>query len=126
MAAHARLKNEFTEDGKYHNLTTWLIMFQQYCSQNHGSHLVFIETSNENTFLKTYVKQLTGKTLITVGTIVKFNRDMRKRITTSNQNKKICVFQVSGFPTLSRHGAPTLNILLSKLSKKWFYYQMHY
>ena len=25
MAAHARLKNEITEDGKYHNLMTWLI-----------------------------------------------------------------------------------------------------
>ena len=25
MTSHARLKNEFTEDGKYHNLMTWLI-----------------------------------------------------------------------------------------------------
>ena len=25
MAAHARLKNEFTEDEKYHNLIRWLI-----------------------------------------------------------------------------------------------------
>ena len=25
MASHARLKNEFTEDNKYHNLMTWLI-----------------------------------------------------------------------------------------------------
>ena len=25
MAAHARLKNEFTEDEKYHNLMRWLI-----------------------------------------------------------------------------------------------------
>ena len=25
MAAHARLKNEFTEDEKYHNLMTWLL-----------------------------------------------------------------------------------------------------
>ena len=25
MAAHARLKNEFTEDEKYHNLMSWLI-----------------------------------------------------------------------------------------------------
>ena len=25
MTAHARLKNEFTEDEKYHNLMTWLI-----------------------------------------------------------------------------------------------------
>ena len=24
MAAHARLKNEFTEDEKYYNLMTWL------------------------------------------------------------------------------------------------------
>ena len=24
MAAHARLKNEFTEDEKYHNLMAWL------------------------------------------------------------------------------------------------------
>ena len=24
MAAHARLKDEFTEDEKYHNLMTWL------------------------------------------------------------------------------------------------------
>ena len=24
MAAHAHLKNEFTEDKKYHNLMTWL------------------------------------------------------------------------------------------------------
>ena len=27
MAAHARLKNEFTEDEKYHNLMTWLKAF---------------------------------------------------------------------------------------------------
>ena len=27
MAAHARLKNEFTEDEKYHNLMRWLILF---------------------------------------------------------------------------------------------------
>ena len=27
MAAHARLKNEFTEDEKYHNLIRWLILF---------------------------------------------------------------------------------------------------
>ena len=25
MAEHARLKNEFTEDEKYHNLMSWLI-----------------------------------------------------------------------------------------------------
>ena len=24
MAAHARLKNDFTDEGKYHNLMTWL------------------------------------------------------------------------------------------------------
>ena len=27
MAAHARLKNEFTEDEKYHNLMSWLFRF---------------------------------------------------------------------------------------------------
>ena len=27
MAAHARLKNEFREDDKYHNLMRWLICF---------------------------------------------------------------------------------------------------
>ena len=27
MAAHARLKNEFTEDEKYHNLMRWLKYF---------------------------------------------------------------------------------------------------
>ena len=27
MSAHARLKNEFTEDEKYHNLMQWLILF---------------------------------------------------------------------------------------------------
>ena len=27
MAAHARLKNEFTEDEKYHNLMRWLILY---------------------------------------------------------------------------------------------------
>ena len=26
MSAHARLKNEFTEDEKYHNLLRWLIL----------------------------------------------------------------------------------------------------
>ena len=26
MAVHARLKNEFTEDKKYHNLVRWLIV----------------------------------------------------------------------------------------------------
>ena len=30
MAAYARLKNEFTEDEKCHNLMTWLI----YCRKN--------------------------------------------------------------------------------------------
>ena len=29
MAGHARLKNEFTEDEKYHNLMTWLIRFTE-------------------------------------------------------------------------------------------------
>ena len=28
MAAHARLKNEFTEDEEYHNLMRWLNLFQ--------------------------------------------------------------------------------------------------
>ena len=28
MAAHAHLKNEFTEDEKYHNLMRWLILFK--------------------------------------------------------------------------------------------------
>ena len=27
MAAHVRLKNEFTEDEKYHNLIRWIILF---------------------------------------------------------------------------------------------------
>ena len=27
MAAHACLKNEFTEDEKYHNLMSWLILY---------------------------------------------------------------------------------------------------
>ena len=27
MAAHARLKNEFTEDENYHNLKGWLILY---------------------------------------------------------------------------------------------------
>ena len=29
MAAHARLKNEFTEDEKYHDLMIWLKCFDQ-------------------------------------------------------------------------------------------------
>ena len=32
MAAHVRLKNEFTEDEKYHNLITWLNL-SNYCTQ---------------------------------------------------------------------------------------------
>ena len=31
MAAHARLKNEFTEDKKNHNLMTWLIFCLSHC-----------------------------------------------------------------------------------------------
>ena len=31
MAAHARLKNEFTEDEKYHNLLRWLILSLTLC-----------------------------------------------------------------------------------------------
>ena len=30
MAAHARLKNEFMVDEKYHNLMTWLIFLLQF------------------------------------------------------------------------------------------------
>ena len=30
MAAYARLKNEFTEDEKYHNLMSWLIFAYFY------------------------------------------------------------------------------------------------
>ena len=33
MAAHARLKNEFTEDEKYHNLMRWLIYAKSYEQQ---------------------------------------------------------------------------------------------
>ena len=41
MAAHARLKNEFTENEKYQNLMSWLILFSyfrhrlqdEYCKQ---------------------------------------------------------------------------------------------
>ena len=29
MAAHVRLKNEFKEDEKYHNLITWLIYISE-------------------------------------------------------------------------------------------------
>ena len=29
MAAHARFKNEFTEDEKCHNLMSWLILLQK-------------------------------------------------------------------------------------------------
>ena len=41
MAAHARLKKGFTEDGKYHNLMGWLICtnltsLQFYCIQVRG------------------------------------------------------------------------------------------
>ena len=32
MAAHARLKNEFTEDEKYHNVMRWLILSFQSLS----------------------------------------------------------------------------------------------
>ena len=33
---HASLKNEFTEDKKYHNLMTWLIEVMQYdCQENY-------------------------------------------------------------------------------------------
>ena len=31
MAAHTRLKNEFTEEEKYHNLMTWLIYLFIFC-----------------------------------------------------------------------------------------------
>ena len=34
MAVHARLKNEFTEDEKYHNLMTWLYYFAGSLSQS--------------------------------------------------------------------------------------------
>ena len=37
MAAHAHLKNEFTEDEKYHNLMIWLILkcFHNFDGTNH-------------------------------------------------------------------------------------------
>ena len=36
VAAHASLKNEFTEDEKYHNLMTW---HMSNCNQKFGAHL---------------------------------------------------------------------------------------
>ena len=50
MAAHARLKNEFTEDKKYHNLMTWLswfsLSFKEYFSGEHRLWSFFIKNSN--------------------------------------------------------------------------------
>ena len=37
MAAHARLKNEFTEDEKYHNLMCWLINYQSTETQHQST-----------------------------------------------------------------------------------------
>ena len=39
MAAHARLKNEFTEDEKYHNLMTLLI--NTFFSSDPKAHMLF-------------------------------------------------------------------------------------
>ena len=41
MAAHVRLKNEFTQDEKYHNLTSWLIYQLDLDSYSlNGGHLL--------------------------------------------------------------------------------------
>ena len=43
MAAHVRLKNEFTEDEKYHNLMKWLIYFVQGTMSSDKNELLFQE-----------------------------------------------------------------------------------
>ena len=41
MAAHAHLKNEFTEDEKYHNLMSWSFEFSIYQAIWKGTGLTF-------------------------------------------------------------------------------------
>ena len=43
MAAHARLKNEFTEDEKCHNLMSWLIFSFQSKVEKIIGHAVFVD-----------------------------------------------------------------------------------
>ena len=41
MAAHARLKNEFTKDEKYHSLMTWLVSFFSPATDVYDSSRIF-------------------------------------------------------------------------------------
>ena len=40
MAAHARLKDEFTEDEKYHNLMRWHIWFLGYLMEQNQNFVL--------------------------------------------------------------------------------------
>ena len=46
MAAHARLKNEFTEDEKYHNFMSWL---------KYGSEIIIIKNKNNKKKKHNYI-----------------------------------------------------------------------
>ena len=43
MAAHARLKNEFTEDEKYHNLMAWVIWGRSESNEKADLHCRMIK-----------------------------------------------------------------------------------
>ena len=49
MAAHARLKNEFTEDESYHNHMTWLILYTDLSNhvKNHKYDIHAVENKTK-------------------------------------------------------------------------------
>ena len=56
MAAHARLKNKFTEDKKGHNLISWLISLSTHSSSVRQSPSVSVQV-NMNTIEVVVMKQ---------------------------------------------------------------------
>ena len=58
MAAHARLKNEFTEDEKYHNLMTWLKF--AFIMATYVSNFFFLFESLTRTYRCKYLLDASG------------------------------------------------------------------
>ena len=80
MAAHARLKNEFTEDKKCHNLMSWL-------NNNDISKAEQVQSKGENTF------PIDGHRAILTKTNEK---SVTNRKRTNNDNKALIKFYMQG------------------------------
>ena len=70
MAAHAYLKNEFTEDKKCHNLMRWLISFP-FSSQLKGQ-----DPRSTNVFFNWYYWSINVGTLVALGGIAYLQQSM--------------------------------------------------